>query len=322
MAGPSFRLVVLLGDPFLIEERRKSLIDEYTSVFKDQLSVFQIRLADLPLDQILGQSRALPFLTQYQILIIRDADRLKEKQTAVLEGYLKNPPAFCTLIFEAEELEKSHPLLEYAGTHGELIRFDDKSKKSSAGKVLRDRLRASGKTMSTAMMERLEASFGEAPQFLESYLAQLVNLAGSDKEITEAMIEQVEERWDEVDIFKFADAILSRKTEAALQGLERLLQENEDFTQLLGFLHWKFKQFWIAKKMQSQGEPEAAVLKACKVYPKQAPFFMRQLRAASLQDLERALEGLFQLDWKLKSGRAQGNTPAEVWLVETTMGKK
>ncbi len=46
-------------------------------------------------------------------------------------------------------------------------------------------------------------------------------------------------------------------------------------------------------------------------------FFMRQLQPLSRKKLEQALEGLFHLDWGLKSGRAEGAIDLEKWVVQT-----
>jgi len=67
-----------------------------------------------------------------------------------------------------------------------------------------------------------------------------------------------------------------------------------------------------------EGESEGRVMQKCRISPKQAPFFKRQFKHFSRVQLERALENLFQLDWKLKTGQVNGPLAMEAWVIETT----
>ena len=46
--------------------------------------------------------------------------------------------------------------------------------------------------------------------------------------------------------------------------------------------------------------------------------FLKQLKNLSRARLEQSLEGLFQLDWKLKTGQAEDGPGLETWVVKST----
>ncbi|MDA9101245.1 hypothetical protein N9K06_01070, partial [Omnitrophica bacterium] len=104
----------------------------------------------------------------------------------------------------------------------------------------------------------------------------------------------------------------------ALLLLEQVMEAQDDLFGLMGLLHWQIRKLWHGKYLLEHGYSERAMLEACKISPKQAPYLLRQLKSFSLKKLEEALEGLFQIDWKFKSGRAQGPLEIESWLLQTT----
>ena len=312
-------LSLLVGDAFLIEEKRKSLIQNLQSIQKGDVPVQRYRLTETPIEQILKEARALPFLAEAQIFVLQNADALKQAKIEMVENYFQNPFPSSFFIIEAESLEKNHSFWDLARKNGLAVILDEKEKKSASSRLIRETLKQAGKTISPQAMAKLEQHMGEAPALLDSVLKQLINYTGDQKEITEAMVDVFEEKWEEVDVFRFSEAVVGQKVDAALVLFRKLLQDDEsDLISLIGLLHWQIRRLWLAKSLLEEGRSESVVFKKCKVYPKQAPFFMRQLKSLSLQRLEQLLEGLFYLDWKVKTGELQGEPALEAWIINPT----
>ena len=75
---------LIVGDSFSAEEKAKTLQDKIRSEKKGQIAAVQYRLSETPLDQILAQARTLPFLTDFQIFRVRQAELIKEKNAELL----------------------------------------------------------------------------------------------------------------------------------------------------------------------------------------------------------------------------------------------
>lgn len=280
------------------------------------MPVHRYRLTETSLEQILKDARALPFLASAQIFVLQNVDALKPPKVEMAVQYFQNPAPFSLLILEADALEKNHPLLEMAKKQGRVFYFDDKEKRSSSSRLIREMLKREGKTISHQAAAMLEQHMGEVPALLDSVLKQLVNFSGEKKEITETMVELFEEKWQEVNVFRFSEAVIAGNLDTALGLLRNLLEQNEgDTIALIGLLHWQIRRAWLGRSLMEEGQPEVILLKKCKVSPKQAPFFMRQLRTLSSQRLEHLLEGLFYLDWKVKTGELQGEPALEAWVI-------
>lgn len=310
---------LLIGDAFLCQEKFQSLLDSIKKQGTGEMAVWNYRLKETPLDRVLVEARALPFLAAFQVFRLREAGELKSKDCESLSDYLERPAPAACLIFETEELAQDHPLAKAVRKYGETVLLDAKQKKEAGNSFIKQKLRQLGKRLTPQAAAVLEERLGDAPSLLDSALEHLASLSGTREEIDESMVEQLDEKRQDVHVFQLANAIASRKTGEALTVLHRILQKDEgEIPSLVGFLHWQMKRFWQAQKMLGTGQPQETVLRRCKVYPKQAPFFLRQLRSFSKTKLEEALEGLFQLDWKMKTGQVDGMAGIEAWVIKVT----
>jgi DNA polymerase-3 subunit delta len=176
----------------------------------------------------------------------------------------------------------------------------------------------SGKKFGPGAAERLEAMAADAPAFLDSVLEQLVTYAGEKPEITEEMVDTFREDFQSVNVFSLTEAIAAKQPGKALALLLKYMDDNDkDWVGLLGLLHWQIRRLWQVKVLGEQGVSEGEILRRAKVSPKQLPFLMRQVKRFTRDQLEQSLEGLFQLDWKIKSGRAEEQPALEAWVVRT-----
>lgn len=319
MAGSFPPAILLAGDLFLIEERYKTLLKDFQSKIKGEIHTQSFKLTDTPLDSVLAEARTLPFLASFQVLRVQEAQSLKEKKQEPLANYLESPNANTVLILEAVELEKDSALAKLAGKKGQVFFLEDSEKKVAGAKLVREKLRRAGKTFAPGALERLEEQAGDAPAFIDSVIDQLILYMGDKTEITEDIVETFQENWKEPNIFTLTDAIVTRRRKEALVCLQQILEQGEkEIIPLIGMLHWQIRRFWQAKVLLEDGVSQNEIFKKCKIYPKQAPFFLRQLQALTRKKLEQALEGLFQLDWGLKTGRSEGAVDLEKWVVQLT----
>ncbi|MDP3919652.1 MAG: DNA polymerase III subunit delta [Candidatus Omnitrophota bacterium] len=310
---------LLIGDPFLVEQRRNALVASIREKCGDNIAEQTSHLSDTPLAQVLAEARTLPFLVSAQIFYLREADRLNKDDAQTLKSYLENPTSNTYLILEASAIDKRHALVKLMEAAGSLYVMDDSQKRSMASRFLVEKLKSARKTITPPAQAYLESMVGDAPMFLGTILDQLVNYAGNEEKITEEMVHEFEEKWSQVDIFKFADALATGNMAKALKLLRDASEESGgDYPWLIGFLHWQLRRFWVAKVLLDEGVSQDAVLAKCRISKRQAPYFMRQLKPMSQVKLKRALEGLFQVDWKMKTGAVDAAAGLESWVVEWT----
>lgn len=316
---PSKKLVsLIIGDAFLAEEKVKEIIQKIESGKKGSLHQVKLRLSETPIDQVLSDARTLPFLSDAQVFYLRDAQAIKDKQLETLENYFNDPSETSYLIFETDSIDRRGALYKLLSKHAEVHLLEDSQKKNEATKFINEKLRNSGKTIASNAIARLRDQAGDMPVVLESILSQLILYAGDQKQITFEMVEKFEEEWQEIDVFELVNAIASKDQARSVFILKQLLEDAPDLFSLLGILHWQIRRLWLARVLLTEGHSESDVLRRCRISPRQAPYFMRQLKVFSRKKLEIAIEGLFELDWKAKTGQAEGLVEIEKWIVQVT----
>ncbi len=313
------QMLLILGDSFLGTERFQSVSAELTKKHTGEVSSQTFYLKETPLKSVLSQARTLPFGAAAQIFRIMEASLLKKEDVEALEAYVEHPAPSSYLVFLADEMDAKSSLLALFQKQGELVRLDEGERQTASSRLIRERLKQAGKTMPAEVIRRIEDKAGEYPAFIDSLLNQLIQYAGEAKEITSEMAVQFEENLSSVDVYKLMDAISARRLADSLVLFSRYLEENEkEFLSFMGLLHWQFRRLWQASVLLEEGISEPTVLKKCKVYPNQSRAFLQQVRSFNRARLERGIEGLFQLDWAVKTGRAEERSGFERWLVELT----
>lgn len=314
-------LTVFVGDSFLADEQVKERItrhekDNPGGVFKQTF-----RVKETPFKEILGLARTLPFLVQLQIFRIVDADLLKEDDLKALDIYLQSPGPRTLLYLQSQNTDlKKNPLKVWAEKKKfEVVIFSERDRQGTVARFIKDKVRASGKKIDPDAQRLLEEQAGGHPGLIGSVLDQIVQYAGDKPEITADMVALFEEKMTAINIYELVDAISFGKISRALFLFNSYLEENDsDLLSFLGLLHWQLRRFWLASSLLEQGVSESAVLFRCGVRDYQAKAFMRQARQLSRAKLEKVIEGLFQTDWALKTGRfADERMAVESWLMTT-----
>lgn len=310
---------LFVGDPFLVEQKVESLIQAIQKENPGEIACQVYNLSESALEAILTQARTLPFFSVAQIFRLRQIERLKKTDLEFIADYLNHPPRGTYLVFEAQELEKTHELVKRVRSAGEVHFLDESQKKDASIRFIQEKLKHFGKSMTSEALNLLQEEAGEHPVLLDSMLDRLIFYAGNKSQIDESMVETFHEELGYVNVFELTDALASRQTGAALALLHKLMEDQEkDWVALLGLVHWQIRRLWRAKVSEEEGVPDAVILRKIRISPRQMPSFTRQLKSFSRGQLETALEGLFQLDWKMKTGQVEGPSAFEAWVVQTT----
>jgi len=310
-------LFLLLGDAFLCDEKRKEIISLLEKEFGLPLPVTVLRAGERPVASLLLEARTLPFLARAQVFCLREADQFGKNDLALWKDYFKSPHPESFFIFEAGSLEKAHPFQEWAGRARQLFFLEPQSGRIVAH-FIREKLKQAQKQITPEAQELLESKVGESFLLLDSFLDQLILYSGEKQEIDPAAVAAFDEPWAQGEGEDFVGALAEKNIPQALQVLHYLVEQNfRDFPSVVGLLHWQLRRFWEAKTWLAEGETERRVALRLRLSPSRAAGFFRQLGRFSREELAKILEGLFDLDWRLKSGRAEGRWEIESWLIKT-----
>ena len=314
-------LSVLIGDSFLCEEKRKEILASLQKKSGAKLSLSLCRAGEFSLKNLFSEARTLPFLATAQVFCIQGAEDFSKEDIALWGEYLKSPASHTYFLFESENLDRDHPFLQWAAKAQQVYFLNPQGEKIMT-RFIREKLERAGKTITNEAREMLEERLGDSYSFLDSMIEQLILYAGSRSEIDRAAVDTLDEKMERLEGEDLLEATAERNFTKALAALNDLLQVNfRDFPAVVGFLHWQFRRFWEAKRWFLEGKTEREISMKLKLSTSRTAGFFRQLSRFKKEELEKILEGLFQLDWQLKSGRAEGRYEIERWLVSSVLSE-
>lgn len=306
-------LVLLVGDAFLRKQKAAVLIASFQKDFAEALPHQKFDLDSSSLEAVLAAARTLPFLSSGQILTVQGADSLKDRDAQAFAAYLEKPNPKTFIIFEAEEFKEKDDFSKLMKAKGQIFLLSKDEAKTAGASFVQQKLAFYKKTMSPGAKARLLAMCGDAVTFLDTMLERLVQFAGERYEIDEAMVGEFEENWTTLDIFKLTNAFLERNSGRILKIFRDLMEVYEaDLISIVGILHWQLRQLWQAGVLLAEGASEREVCSKCRMPPQK----IASLRKFPLRKLEEALEALYQIDKKAKTGQMDGVAGVEAWLLE------
>jgi len=306
---------LISGDPFLRAQKSKSLVAEIEKKTGGSLEQQTFNLDEIPLETILAAARTLPFFSSGQVIHAQGAELLKGPDIAVLSAYLENPTSGTTLILETDDLKGTSDLQKIIKTKGQLVLLAKDEARGAGAVFIQQKLTQYRKTMASGAKARVLAMCGDAVMFLDTMLERLVQFAGDRQEIDEDMVNRFEENWTEMDVFKLTNALVDRDPARALKVFRDLMGLYEaDLFSLVGILHWQLRQLWQAAMLLTSGVPEREICSKLRMSPGR----LSALRKFPVERLESAVEALYQIDRKSKTGQVDGDSGLESWLLEYT----
>lgn len=304
---------LISGEPFLRNQKAKALAAEIEKKSGGPLARQTFNLDEIPLETVLAAARTLPLFSSGQVIFARGAELMKEPDLAILAAYLGNPTPETALILELDDLKGTSELQKLIKSRGQLILLAKDDTRGAAATFLQEKLAQYHKTMAPGAKARILAMCGDAVMFLDTMLERLVQFVGDQKEIDEDMVNRFEENWTEMDVFKLTNALVDRDPARTLKIFRDLMEFYEaDLFSLVGILHWQLRQLWQAAVLLTSGVSEREICSKLRMPPAR----LSALRRFPVARLESAIEALYQIDRKSKTGQVEGTSGLEAWLLE------
>jgi DNA polymerase-3 subunit delta len=306
-------VLLIAGDQFLREQKIKALTAGIEKSAGGTLHLQSFDLDETPLETVLSAARTPSLFSSGQLIRAQSAASLKEPDLLALSAYLENPGKGTTLILEADDLKGASELQKIIKTKGQLILLAKEEARGTGAAFIQQKLSQYRKTMAPGAKARMLAMCGDAVMFLDTMLERLVQFAGEQKEIDEDMVNRFEENWTDMDVFKLTNALVDRDPSRALKVFRELMEFYEaDLFSLVGILHWQLRQLWQAAMLLKAGVPEREISSKLRMSPAR----LNALRRFPVDKLESAVEALYQMDRKSKTGQLDGMAGLEAWLLE------
>ena len=310
MKRPFFFL--LTGDEFLRRAKIESLLNELVPSSVRQTNLSRWYGSDLDWFLLFEQARTPSLMGHAQVFWISEADEIKKSDWGAFESYCLKPAPESFFIFESDDLSDAHPLVKLSERLGQHLRFSSKSAEGGTG-ALKAKLKRFGKTMTHEAWGVFEDRLGASMRLMDAAIDQLI-LYSEGPTIDERMVEKLTKEFLQYEPFDLTEALACKNTAEALRIFRFFYDLNGDLPGVVGLIHWQLKRIWQAKRMLNRGSTGNEISRSLRIPPSRIASFLNQVKRFDLQNLEKLLEDLWQLDWNVKRGLSEDLTSMEKFL--------
>lgn len=263
---------------------------------------------------VIAAANTLPFASERRLVVVRNVDRMRAAEQAVLVEYAADPAPTACVVLVASKIPKNSRLYKAVDALGGVAEYRSPRRHEVPGWVV-DLFAAKGKRLTREGAEALVRSVGRDLRRLETEADKIVAYAGDVATIERADVEAIVAETAPVSVFDLVNAIGARECATALERLDDLLGHGEQLLGIHAMAVRHLRTLVSVRAMLDRGEGRDAIQREVGLQPWQASAAIEQARRFGADELSRALRDVAELEARLKSGQGDPRVLWEVWLV-------
>lgn len=256
-------------------------------------------------DQILEAANTFPMLSKKRLVLITEAEKLKDSELDALLHALDGLSPRCVLVFFAEEYDHRKKLYKAMREKHHVVEFP-KLKGIALEQWAASFIQRRGYQCASAAIKRIVDLAGANLQMLAAELEKLLLYTGAEKNISAVAVEELISGSRQQGIFDFIGAVGRKDRNAALRSLANLLGMGEHPLVIVSMLARHCRQVLIAKEFLDQGIPSREIGSAAQIPPFLLDSFLRQVRSVEAAAIQKICIRLADIDRRLKSSSVDG----------------
>src|SRR6266567_2638817 len=327
---------VFVGDESYFRKRcRDAILQHLVPADVRELSLYDMDLAEVELEQVLDQARTPSLMAPFQVFFVRGVKALygrgkHDEEFAAIEAYCKSPNPDALIVFIADHIsipadvrrmemtdkdryERIRETLgEYCGIV-ELARVEE----SEAVRWLIDAAAQQDVKIENDAARELVDALGSDMMLVANELEKLVLYVGDKKRITLGDVETMVLAAKQRSLYELTDAISAKDRVRALEVLDAILSTGDGDEAAIGHLYMLAKTFRqmlviLERNVRDQRMLWAALWQGFRVPPFAADDIIKQARRyKSKRELTRAIRLVAKADLALRS-----NPPSKRLVLE------
>jgi len=299
-------------EDYLIEEEIQKLLSQTLSQKERGFNYHVFSGEEHDGQEIVRAAQTLPMFSQYRFVLIREADRMEEKQVDAMMEYVAQPSPSTCLVLQGQTIgswKKHRKEVEKVGRVEEFSRLRGRALVS----WMKNRMREKGKTLSEESADYLVEIVGDHLYDLDNALEKAFLSVGGKGTIELSDLEETTSDVKVSTVFDLTDAIGHRNLERALGILGKAMEtktiafrkeeqgsKSGDPIPLL--LSLMAKQYWsmLTIKEMSSGQDAGELAKALGTSPWNVKKLIDQARNFSEASLRNGILKCHQTDLSVK----------------------
>lgn len=251
-------------------------------------------------EQIVSACNTVPFASEFRLVQVDNAEKLKKADSEALVEYLKNPSSSSVLALVAGKLAKNTRLYKAVSAFGKSAVIDcAPMRKNDLPRAVRSMAVTHGFTMTEGAAHALIAQVGENTVTLDAELRKIALSHRGNDPVNESEVMSMVSRTAEVKPWEFVDAFSARNASKCMWCLSRM--DTVSPHALLAMCITRLRELIVAKTLVDRGTPRgiAAALKMPDWRVKNHAVWARGFTAKELRD---ALKSACRTERAMKSG--------------------
>jgi len=306
------KFLVVTGDEFLRRSHIESTLRELLPGDLRSTNLFRFYPDDFNWPSVLSQASTPSLLGGIQVVWISEVNQLGKSDWSEFDSWLKRAPHGSFFIFEADTLPHTHALMKLVRSSGALVQFGDRVLESGIA-LLEAKVRQAGKQLTSGAWQMLADRLGGSAQLMDLCIDQLI-LYSDSKTVDETAVNELATRWLRFDPFDLTESLIQKDIPRALKVFHFFYDLSGDVTSTIGLIHWQLRRLRQARKLSSAGVQPSVIGRNLKIPPFRLRSFLEQANRFELTEIERLLEELWRIDWKVKRGACDGAIAMEMFL--------
>ena len=260
--------------------------------------------AEAAASEIIEAAGTFPMLSKRRLVLVRDADKLRESEQEILMDSLGRLSPRSMLILSAEDLDRRkrfYKTLLDRSCVAEFQRLKDAAlERWAASLVARE-----GYRIGPASLKKVIDLVGSDLQTLATEFEKLFLYAGEQTNIPDSAIDDMVRSSRQHGIFELINSVATHDRAGSLRKLAALLEAGEQAIGVAAMMARHCRQVLIAKECLLNRSSTSEIGSLLQIKPYFLDQFLRQVRAADAVVVRQMLISLAEIDRKLKSSSGQ-----------------
>ncbi len=301
---------------FLLEDNLKKLEKIVPS---DDLNKDILQATEVSGDDIANAVETLPFLTDKRLVVLKQANKLKNDDFKKITRLIENPvDTTCFVIIFPEKIKNS------TSKRKDLIFLCEKAEacvcvdckkmyEKDVRAFIQEEFAVRGKKVSYDVIGQIINDTGLDLQNVASEIEKICLYLGKDKqEVTAEDFVKISGFTKEINIFMLTNAIEEKNLRYSLFIIEKMMQSGEKAISLLSSISSAVRKLLTAKSlMEEKGYSSQDALNYIRVYSFFQDKYYYNLQRYSLSHLKKCMAEILKIDIALKTGKVDEKSAIE-----------
>ena len=263
--------------------------------------------------RIVAAANTVPFASERRLVVVRNVDKMRAADQALLTAYVENPAPSACLVLVAGAMPKTARLYKAVAALGGAAEYKAPTRGEYPGWVA-DLFASRGRRITRDGADALVAAVGRDLRRLEIETEKVIAFAGERTDLERVDIESVVAGTAPVSVFEFLDTLGARQCGPVLRLLDDLIDAGESLPGIHAMTVRHLRTLTSARALLDRGAARADIQRELRLGDWQLGKALEQARRFTAEELRDALREAADIDRKMKSGQGDERVVFEVWL--------